>query len=187
VVLRWNLREIETAYLLYNGLEEEVVVPGNKTFYPTKTTTYTLVSRDDAGEETVLAQLTLKVVDATATPIPVLRDGKTRIVDGQMIDFDQGIIYQEEGDGIDFYWDGKSKKFVPENGSAVALLEMPFDEITLTACRFASYREAVPETDSLAEVAGCYLTGEGHYGKFLVSEWDSVGNLTVQWLTWDYR
>ena len=30
-------------------------------------------------------------------------------------------------------------------------------------------------------------TSEGRYGKFYVSDWDTAANLTINWLTWDYR
>lgn len=186
IVLRWNLNNVKTALLRYNDREEQVTVPGSKTFYPITTTTYSLVVPDEVGEE-VTAQLTVRVNDARAAEVPVLRDGKTRIIDGQTIDFDQGILGQADSVGADFSWDGQAKKFLPRTDSAAALLDMPYETISLADCRFVAYRESLPQGNGATGINGCYRTGEGRYGKFLVSEWDSAGNLTLVWLTWDYR
>ncbi len=185
VVLSWDLDNAKEAYLRYNGVEEGVVAPGTRTVSPDKDTVYTLVARNDAGETT--AELTIKVGGPTPTPIPVLRDGKTRLVNGQSIDFDQGVVQDNVGSGADFYWDGQQKRFLPQGTSTGALIGSAYEEISLTDCLSVSYGQPITGIDGSSRITGCYKTSEGRYGKFYVSEWDLVGNLTVIWLTWDYR
>jgi hypothetical protein len=57
----------------------------------------------------------------------------------------------------------------------------------LASCLSASYGRPITGIDGSTLVTGCYKTNEGRYGKFFVSDWDPSANLTVNWLTWDYR
>jgi hypothetical protein len=68
VTLSWDLSDATAAYLSYDGNEEGVVAPGSKTVSPTKTTVYTLIARNEAGETTV--ELTISVTPITGTPTP---------------------------------------------------------------------------------------------------------------------
>lgn len=185
VTLRWDLSNAEAAYLRYNNQEEGVVAPGSKVVTPNRETVYTLVARNQAGETT--AQVTIKVGGATPTPVPVWRDGKVRILNGQNVDFDQGVVQDASGSGTDFYWDASQQRFTPRNGAAGVLLGKPYDQISLADCLAATYGQPISGIDGSALITGCYITNEGRYGKFYVSEWDLAANLTVSWLTWDYR
>jgi hypothetical protein len=183
--LSWDLANAEAAYLRYGDVEEGVVAPGNKTVSPTRDTVYRLVARNSAGE--TAAELTIKVGGATATPPPVLRDGKTRIANGQSVDFDQGIVQDNPGSGADFLWDAQRQQFFPQGGATGALLGSPYEELNLEKCLSVSYGQPITGVDGSSLISGCYRTNEGRYGKFLVSDWDLSGNLTITWLTWDYR
>jgi hypothetical protein len=185
VVLNWDLANARAAYLHYNGLEEGVIAPGSKTVTPDKDTVYTLVARNDAGETT--AELTISVSGPAATPVPVLRDGKLRIIPGQSIDFDQGVVQDSIGPATDFYWDGQQKQFLPQGSAIGTLLSSPYGDITVSNCLSASYGQPIDVRGGAVLMTGCYKTNEGRYGKFYVSEWDLAGNLTIEWLTWDYR
>jgi hypothetical protein len=66
VSLRWDLSGAEAAYLRYDGTEEGVVAPGNKTVSPATTTVYTLIARNQGGEAT--AQVTIIVNPVVNTP-----------------------------------------------------------------------------------------------------------------------
>ncbi|PWH20683.1 MAG: hypothetical protein DDG58_01530 [Ardenticatenia bacterium] len=57
--MRWDLMNVETAYLRYDGGEEGVVAPGFKTVSPSATTTYMLVARNAFG--TTVAEVTVVV------------------------------------------------------------------------------------------------------------------------------
>lgn len=185
VVLRWDLSNAREAYLRYDGKEEGVVAPGEKRISLDEDTVFTLIARNDAGETT--AQVTIKVGGSQATPVSIYRDGKTRIVPNQTIDFDQGVIQQGSGNsGADFYWDGGQRRFVPQSGSSGALLGRAFDDISFEDCRSANYGQPIPEINPASRITGCYETNEGRYGKYWVSEWDLSGNLTIVWQTWDY-
>jgi len=70
VELRWDLAGANVVYLRYNGVEEGIVALGNKTVSPAKTTVYTLVARNDAGE--TAAQLIITVNPATPTLTPTV-------------------------------------------------------------------------------------------------------------------
>lgn len=186
VVLRWDLSNARAAYLRYEDNEEGVVAPGEKTVRPEKDTVYTLIARNEAGE--VTAEVGIKVSGAAPTPVPVYRDGKTRIVPDQTIDFDQGVIQSGSGNpGADFYWDGQQRQFVPQSGSSGTLSGRSFDEITFEDCRGANYGQPLRDINPASRITGCYRTSEGRYGKYWVSEWDVSANLTIVWLTWDYR
>ncbi|MBN1220930.1 MAG: SH3 domain-containing protein [Anaerolineae bacterium] len=185
VTLNWDLANAKTAYLRHNGVEEGVVAPGSKTIAPTSDTTYTLIARNDAGETT--AQLSIQVAGPTPTTVPVLRSGRNRIVHGQSIDFDQGVVQDTIGSDVDFYWDGQKKQFIPQRGATGALLSSSYGDITLDRCLTASYGQPINTGNGTALMTGCYKTSQGRYGKFYVAEWDLAGNLTVEWLTWDYR
>jgi hypothetical protein len=185
VTLRWDLSNAEAAYLRYNNQEEGVVAPGSKVVAPNRETVYTLTARNQAGETT--AQVVIKVGGATATPVPVWQDGKVRILNGQNVDFDQGVVQDATGSGTDFYWDGSQQRFSPRNGASGALLGKPYDQISLADCLAATYGQPIGGVDGSTLITGCYITNEGRYGKFYVSEWDLAANLTVSWLTWDYR
>jgi len=182
VVLRWDLANAQAAYLRYSGTEEGVAAPGSKTVSPAEDTTYTLVARNQAGE--TIAELTIKVGDALATPVPVLRDGKMRIANGQYIDFDQGIVHAQPNADVDFFWDGPAQKFFPQSGASGTLLSKAYGDISFEDCRTADYTKPISGVDGSSAVMGCYLTNQGRYGKFLISEWDIAANLTVEWLTW---
>jgi len=184
VTLSWDLANAKTAYLRYNGQEEGVVAPGNKTVSPTSETKYVLVARNDAGETT--AEITIKVGGPAPTAVPVLRDGKTHITNGQSIDFDQGTVQDTIGPDVDFYWDGEKKQFTPQRGATGALLSISFDDINLERCRSISYGQPI-DANPATLITGCYKTSEGRYGKFHVTDWDLAGNLTIEWVTWDYR
>lgn len=186
VVLRWDLSNARAAYLRFEDREEGVVAPGERTVRPERDTRYTLIARSDAGE--VMAEVEIKVSGAAPTPVPVYRDGKTRIVPDQTIDFDQGVIQPGSSNpGADFYWDIQQRQFVPQSGSSGTFSGRPFDEITFEDCRGASYGQPLRDLNPGSRITGCYRTNEGRYGKYWVSEWDVSGNLTVVWLTWDYR
>jgi hypothetical protein len=185
VKLSWDLANAEAAYLRYGNVEEGVVAPGSKTVAPTSDTVYKLVARNSAGE--TVAELTIKVGGATATPAPVLRDGKTRIANGQSVDFDQGIVQDSTGSGSDFLWDAQKQQFFPQGGATGALIGSSYDGIGLDKCLSVSYGQPITGVDGSTPITGCYRTNEGRYGKFYVSDWDLSGNLTITWLTWDYR
>jgi hypothetical protein len=185
VTLNWDLANAQEAYLRYNDEEEGVVAPGRKTVSPEEDTKYTLVARNQAGETT--AELTIKVGGATATPVPVLRDGEIRVANGQSIDFDQGLIVSGPGGGADFLWDGQRRQFFPQNGAAGALLGGSYDNIDLDDCQDVEYNQPISGVDGSGQVTGCFITNEGRYGKFFVSEWDLAANLTIEWLTWDVK
>lgn len=81
VLLNWELSDAEAAFLSYNGQEEGVVSPGNKTVAPTASTVYTLIARNEGGESSMEVAITvdespLPAATATAaastTPAPVL-------------------------------------------------------------------------------------------------------------------
>jgi uncharacterized protein YgiM (DUF1202 family) len=186
VVLRWDLSNALAAYLRYEDREEGVVAPGEKTVRPEKDTVYTLIARSDAGE--VTAEVEIKVSGPAPTPVPVYRDGKTGIVPDQTIDFDQGVIQSGSSNpGADFYWDIQQRRFVPQSGSSGTFSGRSFDEITFEDCRGANYGQPLRDLNPGSRITGCYRTNEGRYGKYWVSEWDVSGNLTIVWLTWDYR
>ncbi len=185
VTLRWDLSGAKAAYLRFNDTEEGIVAPGEKSISPKNETVYTLIARNDAGETT--AQVTIKVSGATATPVPVYRDGKTRMVHDQTIDFDQGVIQQGAGgSGADFYWDAQKKQFFPQAGSSGTLFDRSYETIALADCLDTDFGQ-LPQINPTGRITGCYKTGEGRYGKFWISEWDLAGNLTIVWLTWDTR
>jgi hypothetical protein len=185
VTLRWDLSNAEAAFLRYDSQDEGVVAPGSKVVSPNQDTVYTLLARNQAGETT--AQVTIKVGGPTPTPAPVWEDGKVRIVSGQSIDFDQGVVQDSAGVNTDFYWDGPQQKFTPQNGAIGALLSEPYNEITLVDCLNATYGQPIAGVGGVTLITGCYKTSEGRYGKFYVSDWDTSANLTINWLTWDYR
>ncbi|MBN1992979.1 MAG: SH3 domain-containing protein [Anaerolineae bacterium] len=184
VTLSWDLANATAAYLRYNNLEEGVVAPGHKTVSPDQDTVYTLIARNEAGETT--AELTVTVAGQAPTPVPVLRDGKTRLVHAQSIDFDQGLVQDNVGPASDFYWDWQQKQFFPKGGASGALLSKSYGDITLPDCLAAAYDRPIDVGGGAVLLTGCYKTNEGRYGKFYVSDWDLGGNLTVEWLTWDY-
>jgi hypothetical protein len=184
VTLNWDLSNAAAAVLRYDDREEGVTAPGSKTVAPVEDTDYTLVARNDAGE--TLAKLTIEVTGSAPTPVPVLRDGKIRIANGQSVDFDQGIVQSGSNDDADFLWDGQRQQFFPQNGAAGALLGKPYSAITLDNCLDAAYNKPISGVDGSTQVTGCYITDRGRYGKFFVSEWDIAANLTVEWLTWNY-
>jgi hypothetical protein len=66
------------------------------------------------------------------------------------------------------------------------LLKVDYNGITLQTCLAASYGD-LPQIDTSGLITGCYKTNEGRVGKFYVTQWDFAGNLTINWLTWDYR
>ncbi len=185
ITLRWDLSNAEAAYLRYNNQEEGVVAPGSKVVAPNRETVYTLVARNQAGE--TIAEVTIKVAGATPTPVPVWQDGKVRILNGQSVDFDQGVVQDASSSGTDFYWDGSQQRFTPRNGASGALVGRPYDQISLADCLAATYGQPISGVGGSALITGCYITNEGRYGKFHVSEWDLAANLTVSWLTWNYR
>ena len=184
VTLSWDLANASTAHLRYDGQEEGVAAPGNKTVSPTSETKYTLVARNDAGETT--AEITIKVGGPAPTAVPVLRDGKTRITNGQSIDFDQGTVQDTIGPDVDFYWDGERRQFIPQRGATGALLSIGYGDIDLERCLSISYGQPI-DANPATLITGCYKTSEGNYGKFYVTEWDLAGNLTIEWVTWNYR
>jgi len=185
VMLRWDLSNAEAAFLRYDGQEEGVVAPGSKVVSPNRDTVYTLLARNQAGETT--AQVTIKVGGPTPTPVPVWEDGKVSIVSGQSIDFDQGVVQDAAGSNTDFFWDGPQQRFTPQNGATGALLRDPYDQIGLADCLNADYGQPIAGIGGSSLITGCYKTNEGRYGKFYVSDWDASANLTINWLTWDYR
>ncbi len=186
VTLSWDLSGAREAFLRYDDVTEGVVAPGSKTLSPTKTTVYTLLARGAAGDTT--AQVTVKVNEATATPVPIISDGKSKILDGQTVDFDRGAIQGPDGAGADFYWDGQQKQFLPRGGASGAFVGDVFEEISLADCRSVTYGQPIPDVGAVSRITGCYRTSEGRYGKFFVTEWSSSdASLTLQWLTWDFR
>jgi len=185
VALSWDLANAQAAFLRYDGNEEGVVAPGNKIVSPTKDTVYTLLARNAAGETT--AQLTIKVGGPQPTSAPVFRDGRTGLSSGQSIDFDRGTVFQGNSSSeADFYWDGQQKKFFPQGSAIGTLLKVDYNSITLQSCLAAPYGD-LPQIDTSGLITGCYKTNEGRVGKFYVTQWDFAGNLTINWLTWDYR
>lgn len=184
VELKWDLANAQVALLRYDGLEEGVAAPGSKVFQPQQDTTYTLVARGANGETT--AELTIVVVAPGATPVSIFRDGKIRIANGQYIDFDQGLVQAAVEGSTDFQWDGQAKQFSPFNGATGTLLTKSYPDITFQDCQTAAYNQPISGVDGSSSVKGCYLTSEGRYGKFLISEWDLAFNLTIEWQTWNY-
>jgi len=186
VTLSWDLSGAREAFLRYDDVTEGVTAPGSKTLSPSKTTVYTLLARGPAGDTT--AEVTVKMNAATATPVPIISDGKSKILDGQTIDFDRGVIQGADGVGADFHWDGGQKKFLPRNGASGAFVGDVFEDISLNDCRSVTYGQPFPDVTTASRVTGCYRTSEGRYGKFFVSEWSlSDASLTMEWLTWDFR
>ncbi|NJN93148.1 MAG: SH3 domain-containing protein [Anaerolineales bacterium] len=186
VTLSWDLSGAKEAFLRYDDVTEGVTAPGSKTLSPSKTTVYTLLARGSAGDTT--AEVTVKLNVATATPVTIISDGKSKILDSQTIDFDRGVIQGSDGAGADFLWDGQQRRFVPRNGAAGAFVGDVFEDISLDDCRSVTYGQPFPDVTSVSRVTGCYRTSEGRYGKFFVSEWSlSDASLTMQWLTWDFR
>lgn len=186
ITLSWDLAGAKEAFLRYDEVTEGVVAPGSKTLSPTKTTVYTLLARGAAGDTT--AQVTVKVNEATATPVAIVNDGKSKILDGQTIDFDRGVIQGSDGGGADFLWDGQQTQFLPRSGATGAFVGDVFEDISLTDCRSVTYGQPFPKVGSISRITGCYRTGEGRYGKFFVTEWSADdASLTMQWVTWDFR
>jgi uncharacterized protein YgiM (DUF1202 family) len=185
VTLSWDLSGAREAFLRYDEVTEGVVAPGSKTLSPSKTTVYTLLARGAAGDTT--AQVTVKVNEATATPVTVISDGKSKILNGQTIDFDRGVIQGSDGAGADFFWDGQEKRFMPQNGATGAFVGDVFEEISLSDCRSVTYGQPFPDVGSVSRITGCYRTDQGRYGKFFISEWSADASLTMQWVTWDFR
>jgi hypothetical protein len=185
VALSWDLANAQAAFLRYNDTEEGVVAPGNKIVSPTGDTVYTLVARNEAGE--TRAEVTIKVSGAPPTPAPVYRDGKTAIVSGQSIDFDHGVVQVGTTGDADFLWDGQQKRFLPQGSATGTLLGSSYDQINLGTCLAADYGRPIPDISTSTTITGCYKTNQGRYGKFFVTDWDLAGDLTISWLTWDYR
>jgi hypothetical protein len=184
--LSWDLTGAREAFLRYEDISEGVVAPGSKTVSPTKTTVYTLLARGAAGDTT--AQITVKVNSSvTATPVPIISDGKTKILNGQTIDFDRGVIQGADAPGADFLWSLEQRKFLPQNGATGAFLGDALDDISLDDCRTVTYGQPFPDIGTVSRITGCYRTNEGRLGKFFIPDWSSDGSLTMQWLTWDYR
>jgi len=184
VVLNWDLANAQVAYLRYDDVEEGVAAPGSKTVTPDKETKYTLVARNQVGE--TVAEIVITVTDSGATPVPVFREGKIVVVNTQFIDFDQGLVQTVADAGTDFQWDGQGKRFIPLNGASGALLGSSYPEIALNNCQAASYNQPIAGVDGSTLVTGCFITNEGRYGKFFISEWSIALNLTIDWLTWDF-
>ena len=185
VTLKWDLENAQAAFLRYNDKEEGVVAPGSKTVSPDDDTRYVLVARNEAGETT--AELSIEVSGSTPTPVPVYRDGKVRIANKQSVDFDAGIVYSDADEDTDFIWDGGAQGFTQRNGASGALVGRDFDDLNLNDCLDAAYDRPITGIDGSSQVTGCYITSEDRYGKFFVSEWDLSGNLTVEWITWNYK
>jgi hypothetical protein len=185
VTLSWDLSGAREAFLRYDEVTEGVIAPGSKTLSPSKTTVYTLLARGAAGDTT--AQVTVTVNEATATPVPIINDGKSKILNGQTIDFDRGVIQGSDGAGADFFWDGQEKRFMPQNGATGAFVGDVFEEIGLNDCRSVTYGQPFPDVGSVSRITGCYRTDQGRYGKFFISEWSADASLTMQWVTWDFR
>lgn len=183
VTLNWDLANAQAAYLRYSDIEEGVVAPGSKIVAPDRDTKYTLIARNNAGD--TVAELTIKVTEAAATPVPIFRDGKVRIAHNQNVDFDQGIV--QAGAGADFLWDGQKRQFFPQSGAAGALLGKSYTAIILDDCLKVAYNQPIAGVDGSSLITGCYITSEERYGKFFVSEWDLTGNLTIEWATWNYQ
>ena len=183
VVLSWDLANARAAFLRYNNVEEGVAAPGGKEIELDETTRFTLIAQNEAGETT--ATLTISVGESAPTPVPVLRDGKIRIANGQYIDFDQGLVQATTDSGTDFLWDGQAQQFFPQGGAAGTLLSRPYGDIDFEDCEAASYDKPIADVDGSAQVSGCYKTNEGRYGKFSILDWDFAANLTVQWQTWN--
>jgi hypothetical protein len=185
VTLSWDLSGAREAFLRYDDVTEGVISPGSKTLSPSKTTVYTLLARGAGGDTT--AQITVNMNEVTATPVLVISDGKSTILNAQTIDFDLGVIQGSDGAGADFFWDGQEKRFLPQNGASGAFVGDVFDEISLADCRSVTYGQPFPEVGSVSRITGCYRTDEGRYGKFFVSEWSADASLILQWVTWDFR
>ncbi|MCB9077328.1 MAG: SH3 domain-containing protein [Anaerolineaceae bacterium] len=185
VTLKWDLENAQAAFLRYNDKEEGVVAPGSKTVSPDEDTRYVLVARNEAGETT--AELSIEVSGSTPTPVPVYRDGKIRVGSKQSVDFDEGTVYSEADEATDFIWDSGSQSFTQHNGASGALVGRDYKAITLNDCLGAAYDIPISGVDGSGQVAGCYITSEDRYGKFFVSDWDLSGNLTVEWITWNYK
>jgi hypothetical protein len=143
------------------------------------------LARSEAGDTT--RQVTVNVKQATVTPVPVISDGKSKILDGQTIDFDRGVIQGTGAPGADFLWDGQQKRFLPQGGASGAFVGDVFEEISLADCRSVTYGQPFPDIGTVSRITGCYRTTEGRFGKFFVIEWSADASLTLQWLTWDFR
>lgn len=68
--LSWDLSEAKGAYLAYDGQEQPVIAPGDITVSPVQNTVYTLIARNNDGENRV--QVTITVHNVTATPTPAI-------------------------------------------------------------------------------------------------------------------
>lgn len=183
VVLSWDLENAREAYLRYNGREEGVVSPGSKRVSPQEDTLYTLIARNDNGETT--AQVTIRVTAPASTSVPVLRDGRVTIVNGQAIDFDRGVIQEDSGPEIDFVWDFRQGGFLRRNGAIGTLVGVSFADLTFDDCATTAYGDPLNNVDISSSVVGCYRTGEDRFGKFAITAWDLRGQLTIDWLTWN--
>ena len=185
VTLKWDLENAQAAFLQYDGREEGVASPGSKTVSPDEDTKYILVARNEAGETT--AELSIEVSGSAPTSVSVYRDGRNRLGNKQSIDFDDGLVYDDADDETDFIWDAGAQSFTQRNGASGALLRRGYDDIDVDDCEDAAYDRPIEGIDGSGQVSGCYITSDDRYGKFLVSEWDLRGNLTVEWVTWDYK
>ena len=182
VTLSWNLEFAQEAYLRYDGLEEGIVSPGSKIVGPNKDTVYTLVARNEAGETT--AELTVRVSGPTPTPAIVWDSGRFSMIDGQTIDFDQGLVQDESVAGSDFLWDVGAREFKPRGGAVGTLLDKPYADITFENCAAASYGAPIAGVDGSQPIIGCYRTNGDRFGKFVISGWEVTGKVTIDWLTW---
>ena len=81
---------------------------------------------------------------------------------------------------------GEKKQFTPQRGATGAMLSIGYDDINLERCLSISYGQPIDANPAIL-ITGCYKTSEGRYGKFHVTDWDLAGNLTIEWVTWDYR
>ncbi|MCB0197240.1 MAG: SH3 domain-containing protein [Anaerolineae bacterium] len=185
VTLKWDLENAQSAFLRYDDKEEGVAAPGSKTVSPDEDTTYVLVARNEVGETT--AEVSIDVSGSSPTPVPTHRDGKTRIANKQSIDFDDGLVYSEADEETDFVWDAGAQSFTQRNGASGALLGSSYGDIDVNDCEDAAYDRPITGIGSSSQVTGCYITSNDRYGKFYVSDWDLAGNLTVEWITWNYR
>ncbi len=185
VILRWTLSNAKEAYLRYEGRDEGIVSPGEKSVYPTVETKYLLIARNSAGQTTAEVLITMDKTQPTA--VPILRDGRSKIKDGQTIDFDSAQVYDSDQGGADFQWNTSTQKFLPLSGASGAVLEKGYENITLTDCLNANYNQPTQGSSDPTTVAGCFITSKDKRGKFHILDFDNVTKaLTIEWLMWDY-
>jgi len=179
--LSWDLSGAQWAHLRYDGHEDGVTAPGNRTVSPDSTTTYTLIAHNAAGDTT--ADVTITVNPAAVT---VHASGVLNIPQTYHADLDTGAVTSS---GADFWFHAVSatQRYVePENGAKLKKVS----SATHDGC------EAVSGSLSTAAIninnlpSGslvCVRTNAGRLAGFRVNSnvGPSPGTLHISFTTWD--